>query len=158
MIFKQWIITPKNVQKAKLEVCRSIHLVSQRSLVFLRYIVLITFSTAPLLKDSTRFSSNSYYLGEYLNKILSFFITLNMHCISLILQAIGNARLWSWKAQWKYDASGASRWKCATQLLCWPVIFQAPSLVWDRQSGTKSCADSNIETILRQTDSPVMLL
>ena len=71
MIFKQWSITPNNVQKSKLQVCRSIHLVSQRSLIFLRYIVLIPFSTAPLLKDSTYFSSNSYYLGEYLNKILT---------------------------------------------------------------------------------------
>ena len=35
MIFKQWIIKPNNVQKSKLEVCRSTHLVSQRSLIFL---------------------------------------------------------------------------------------------------------------------------
>ena len=74
LIFKQWIITPNNVQKSKLEVCRSTHLVSQRSLIFLRYIVLIPFSTAPLLKDSTHFSSNSYYLGKYLNKILTVFL------------------------------------------------------------------------------------
>ena len=81
-----------------------------------------------------------------------------MRCISLILQTIDNIRLWSWKAQWKYDASGVSRWKCAAQLLCWPAIFQVPSLVSDWQSDTESCADSNTETILRQTDSPVMLL
>ena len=81
-----------------------------------------------------------------------------MRCISLILQTIGKARLWSWKAQWKYDASGASRWKCAAQLLSLPAIFQVPSLVWARQSDTGSCADSYTETILRKTDSPVMLL
>ena len=69
IIFKQWIITPNNVQKSKLEVCRSTHLVSQRSLIFLGHFVLTPFSTAPLLKDPTYFSSNSYYLGEYLNKI-----------------------------------------------------------------------------------------
>ena len=45
-----------------------------KKLDFLRYIFLIPFSTAPLLKDSTHFSSNSYYLGEYLNKILIFFL------------------------------------------------------------------------------------
>ena len=59
-IFKQWIITPINVQKSKLELRRSTHLVSQKSLISLRYFVLIPFSTAPLLKDSTHFSSNSY--------------------------------------------------------------------------------------------------
>ena len=74
MIFKQWIIKPNNVQKSKLEVCRSTHLVSQRSLIFLKYIVLMPFYTAPLLKDSTYFSSNIYYLGEYLNKILTVFL------------------------------------------------------------------------------------
>ena len=74
MIFKQWIINPNNIQKPKLEICRSTHLVSERSLIFLRYIVLIPFSTVALLKDSTHFSSNSYYLGEYLNKLLTDFL------------------------------------------------------------------------------------
>ena len=55
-------------QKSKIEVCRSTHLVSQRSLTFLRYIVLIPFSNAPLLKDSTDSSSNTCFLGEYLKK------------------------------------------------------------------------------------------
>ena len=74
MISKQWIMTPNNVQKPELEVCSSTHLALQRSLIFLRYIVLIPFSTAPLLEDLTHFSSNSYYLGEYLNKLLTVFL------------------------------------------------------------------------------------
>ena len=156
MSSKQGIIHQSNIHKSKIEVCCSTHLVPQRNLTFLRYIVLIPFSIAPLLNDSTHCSSNACFVGECLNKRPKVFIISTMHCIAIMLQAFDGARFRSWEAQWKYGALGASCRKCAAQRLCWPAVFSAPSYLW--QSNTGSCAGSNIETISWQTDSPVVLL
>ena len=122
---------------------------------FARHIVLIPFSTAPLLKESTHSSSNTcfwyLFLRGYLNKTHSFYN------IDHALYITNISSFWQRKVQ-IMRTSGTSRWKRATHLLCWPAIFPAPSYICTGQSDSESCADSNIETIVPQTHSPVMFL